>query len=185
MSIRSPTSSNDAMELAMRKMRFLLCGSALLAMMSGSGVLRAQEAAQAAAMNTAEMKFVEFPVMPTCATGAVVSGDPAKGSSIILVKMRAGCKFPWHWHTPNESVMLVSGQAEAQMKDGKPTALRAGGFALMPSKHVHRFSCRTECMLFVHSDAAFDMHYVDDGGKELTPAEALKKVKETPPKPAS
>ncbi len=169
----------------MRNRRSLLLqGSVLFLFVLSAGVLRAQDAAKAVAMNTSAMKFVAFPVMPACATGAVVSGDPGKGPSIILAKMKPGCKFPWHWHTPNESVMLVSGQAEAQMKDGKPTALHAGAFALMPSKHVHRFSCKTECMLFVHSDAAFDMHYVDDAGKEITPDEALKKVKETAPKPA-
>ena len=157
----------------------LLLGSALL-LVNGSGVLLAQEPA---AMNTSQMKFGEFPGMPTCATGAVVSGDPSKGASIILAKMKPGCKFPWHWHTPNESVMIVSGQAEAQMKDGKAMPLHAGGFAFMPSKHVHRFSCSTACMLFIHSDAPFDMHYVDAAGKELTPADALKKVNETAAKP--
>jgi hypothetical protein len=34
-------------------------------------------------------------------------------------------------------------------------------------------------MLYVFSDAAFDMHYLDGEGKEISPDEALKKVGET------
>jgi hypothetical protein len=34
-------------------------------------------------------------------------------------------------------------------------------------------------MLYVFSDTAFDMHYVDGEGKDISPAEALKKVHET------
>jgi hypothetical protein len=47
---------------------------------------------------------------------------------------------------------------------------------MMPSKHVHRFTCTQACTLYVYSDAAFDIHYVDDQGKEIPSEEALKKV---------
>ena len=138
----------------------------------------AKDAAHAAAQNMKDMKFVMFPGLPTCAKGAVASGDPGKGTSMILAKAPAGCTIPWHWHTPNESLMIVSGTARVQMKDEKPLTLQAGGFALMPAKHVHQFQCVTACTLYVHSDTAFDIHYVDGQGKEISPEEALKAVKE-------
>ena len=119
------------------------------------------------------------PGLPTCATGSVQKGDPTKGPSIILSKIAAGCSIPWHWHTPNEHLMLVSGVANVQMKDGKPVALRPGGFALMPSHHVHQFSCSGPCVLYVYADAAFDLHYVDGQGQDIPPDQALKAVKET------
>jgi quercetin dioxygenase-like cupin family protein len=148
--------------------------------LTSAGLARAQGAGpQAGGTNMAEMKFVTLPGMPTCATGSVQNGDPTKGPSILLAKMAAGCSFPWHWHTPNEHLMIVSGVAQAEMKDGKPLTLRAGAFALMPSHHVHRFRCDAACALYVYSDAAFDMHYVDVQGNELTPDAALKAVKET------
>lgn len=128
--------------------------------------------------NIAEMKFVPVPGLPTCAPGSVQSGDPTKGPSIILAKVATGCLIPWHWHTPNEHLMLVSGVARLEMKDGKPFTLRAGAFAMMPSRHVHQFLCEKACLLYVYSDAAFDIHYVDRQGNEITPAEALKAVKE-------
>jgi hypothetical protein len=69
------------------------------------------------------------------------------------------------------------------MKDGGSVILRAGGFSQMPSRHVHQFSCAKGCMLYVFSDAAFDMHYVNGEGKEISPDEALKAAGETAAKP--
>jgi len=157
---------------------------AVMLSLSHAPPVRGQEAEPAANLNMAQAKLVTFPGFPTCATGAVVNGDPAKGPSIILSKVAPGCSVPWHWHTPNEHLMIVSGVATAQMKDGQPVTLRAGGFAAMPSHHTHKFSCRAGCVLYVHSDAPFDIHYVDAQGKEITPEEATKAVKETAGKPA-
>jgi hypothetical protein len=49
----------------------------------------------------------------------------------------------------------------------------------MPSRHVHQFRCDQACTLYIYSDVAFDIHYVGGQGKEISPAEALKAVKET------
>jgi quercetin dioxygenase-like cupin family protein len=133
---------------------------------------------KSAGQNVAEMEFVTIPGLPTCAPRSVQSGDPTKGPSIILAKVATGCSVPWHWHTPNEHLMLVSGVARLEMKDGKPLTLRAGGFAMMPSRHVHRIQCEQDCLLYVYSDGAFDIHYVGEQGNEITPTEALKAVKE-------
>jgi quercetin dioxygenase-like cupin family protein len=75
--------------------------------------------------------------------------------------------------------MMVSGVATVQMKGEKPVTLKAGAFAMMPANHVHQFRCIENCVLYIYSDAAFDIHYVDEQGKEIAPAEALKAVKET------
>jgi quercetin dioxygenase-like cupin family protein len=123
--------------------------------------------------NIAETKFEPVPGMPTCAPGAVLSGDPTKGPSIIIGKLSAGCSVPWHFHTPNEQLMMISGVAHVEVKDGKPITLRACGFAMMPSRHVHQLRCATTCTLFVHSDAAYDIHNVDAEGQEIPADEAL------------
>jgi quercetin dioxygenase-like cupin family protein len=128
--------------------------------------------------NVAEMKFEAVPGLPTCGTAAVQTGDPSKGPTIILAKVASGCIVPWHWHTPNEHLMLVSGAAKVEIKDGAPFTLRAGGFAMLPSKHVHQFTCQQTCLMYVASDAAFDTHYVNPQGTEITPTEALAAVKE-------
>jgi quercetin dioxygenase-like cupin family protein len=126
----------------------------------------------------AENKFEPMPGLPKCVTPAVESGDPSKGASVILFKATAGCSIPWHWHTPTEHVMIVSGSAKVEMKDGGKTAvLGPGGYAMLPSKHVHQFTCTSACAAFVSSNAAFDIHYVDASGAEIPPDAALTKKK--------
>jgi len=44
----------------------------------------------------------------------------------------------------------------------------------LTSKHVHQFTCVTACKLFLAIDAAFDIHYVDASGNEISPDDALK-----------
>ena len=70
--------------------------------------------------------------------------------------------------------MIVSGSAKFEMKDsGKTEVLGPGGYAMMPSKHVHQFSCTSDCSFFVSSDAPFDIDYVNANGQEITPEKAL------------
>jgi quercetin dioxygenase-like cupin family protein len=153
---------------------------ALLAVASVAAwpVAGAPGADQVVTNNAATMKFVNFPGFPTCATGAVESGDPEHGPSVVIyMKAAAGCTVPWHWHTPNEHVMMVSGVGKLEMKDAKPVVLRAGGYALLPSHHVHQFSCAGPCTAFVSADGIFDIHYVDKDGKEISPEQALGSAK--------
>ena len=136
------------------------------------GAAVAQDQAVFAAKATS--KFVNFPGLPTCMFGSVQSGDPSKGGSVILGKANTACTVPWHWHTPTEQLMIVAGTAKVEMKDGSPVTLHAGDYAKMPTKHVHQFTCQAACMLFISSDAAFDIHYVDGSGAEIPPDQALK-----------
>lgn len=153
-------------------------------MLVGADAARGQGTVeQPAVRNMAEMTFNTVPGLPTCTPGSVQSGDPRNGPSVILGKMATGCSIPWHWHTSTERLMLVSGVARVEAKDGKPRTLRAGGFALMPSRHIHQFRCTASCVLYVYSDAAFDIHYVDAAGKDISPDDALKAVKEKAAKP--
>ncbi len=142
----------------------LVCAAAVFA--EDMGVLR----------KSAENKFEPMAGLPPCVTLAVENGDPSNGPSTILFKGAAGCMIPWHWHTPTEQVMIVTGTAKVEMRDGEKAAnLGPGGYAMMPSKHVHRFTCSTECSAFVNSDAAFDIHYVDENGKEISAETATRK----------
>jgi quercetin dioxygenase-like cupin family protein len=125
--------------------------------------------------NLAENKLAPMPGMPGCIAMAVESGDPHKRGSVIVFKGTAGCVIPWHWHTPTEHVMIVSGTAKVEMKGGKTVALTSGGYAMMPGKHAHQFTCTAACTAFVSSDGAFDIHYLDASGKEITPEVALGK----------
>jgi quercetin dioxygenase-like cupin family protein len=124
-----------------------------------------------------ENKLAPLPMLPSCVSTAVESGDPFKGRFVLVFKGTAGCTIPWHWHTVTENVMVISGSAKLEMKDdnGHSAVLGPGGYAMMPGKHVHQFTCATACSAFVSADGAFDIHYVDAKGDEIPIDAALKK----------
>jgi quercetin dioxygenase-like cupin family protein len=155
-------------------MRLAVCGSLVMLLIIAlvSGPLHAEDKMVYAAK--ASSKFVNFPGLPKCMTGSVQNGDPSKSPSVILAKAATGCVIPWHWHSANEQVMMISGGARVAMKDGTPSALHSGDYISLPSKNAHQFTCTAVCSLFIVSDAAFDIHYVDKDGKEISPDEALK-----------
>jgi quercetin dioxygenase-like cupin family protein len=145
-------------------------------------------AAQNSVVTSADMKWMAFPNFPDCTKGTVLHGDPSAASGVVVeAKATAGCKIPWHWHTPNEQVGVISGTAKLEMKDGGAKTMTAGSYAFLQSKHVHQFTCTTACSIFVAADNVFDIHYVDASGKEIPADQAVGKkgaapAKKAPPK---
>ena len=131
----------------------------------------------------ASAKFGPAPNAPACFTIAVERGDPASGPSVILARFAPACTAPFHWHTPSETAMMVSGSLEIQMKDEKPLVARRGDFAYLPSRHVHRATClgAAPCLVFLSADAPFDIHWVDGAGQEIPLDAALKAVRRAVP----
>lgn len=128
------------------------------------------------------IKFGPDPDAPKCFTLAVEQGDPEKGPSVILAKFSPGCVAPWHWHSPGETAMAVSGALEVQNQGDKPFVAGHGDFVYLPSHHVHRATCQgsAPCLVFLSSDAPFDTHWVDEAGQEISLEAALKIVKPAP-----
>src|SRR2546429_940815 len=87
--------------------------------------------------NAAPSKFQKIPNLPGCVTAAVDQGDPTKGASVLIIKATRGCRAPWHFHTPNEQLMMISGVGRVEMKGEQAVNLRTGGVAHAPVKHVH------------------------------------------------
>jgi quercetin dioxygenase-like cupin family protein len=156
---------------------FLLLGAVSLI---GATQLAAQGTAEKPIVSAAAAaKFGPIPNAPECFTVAVERGDPTKGPSVILARFAPGCVAPFHWHSPSETVMVVSGSLQATMKGEKPFVAHHGDFLYMPPKHVHRAACigSAPCFVFLTSDAAFDIHWVDDAGQEIPLETALKNIK--------
>ena len=162
-------------------MRFCSC-CVLLAILVGPALRSARAEDKMVHAASATSKFVNFPGLPTCMRGSVQNGDPSKGASVILAKTSAGCKIPWHWHSASEQLMIVSGSAKVDMKDGSPTTLHTGDYVALPEKNAHQFTCLMACAFFVVPSGAFDIHYVDKDGKEISPEEALKSKAKAPMK---
>ncbi|HEY6271532.1 MAG TPA: cupin domain-containing protein [Terriglobales bacterium] len=167
----------------MNYVRRLLVTAGLVAAMAFSAM--AQD--KAGVITAAGSKLGPLPGLPTCLTLSAQRGDPSKGSSVILIKMTSGCTVPWHWHTAGEALMFVSGKGKLEMKDATPasSAVAPGDYVYLPGKHTHQFSCASSCTFFNVIEGAFDIHYVDKDGKEITPDQALgatKKPAVTPKK---
>jgi quercetin dioxygenase-like cupin family protein len=159
---------------------FLTVVAAASILVFGFGRLSAEGTGDKAIVNpAASAKFGAVSNAPKCFTVAVEKGDPSKDASVILAKFAPGCVAPWHWHTPTETVMVVSGSLELQMKGGKPSLAHHGDFVDMPPRHVHRATCQgaAPCLVFISSNAAFDIHWVDADGKEIPIEAALKNDK--------
>ena len=125
------------------------------------------------AVSPAKMKFDNVPNVPKCAKAAVLHGDPGKGAFVLMIKATAGCKVPRHWHTPTEQLSFHSGSASITMPGEKPQTLSPGSFIHLPSKNQHSFVCKTACAFFLAGDGAFDIHYTDDAGQEISAEQAL------------
>ena len=156
-------------------MRFALAGLSLLVLLASALImpLAAQGPDQMPYAALASTKFMALPVLPACMTISAQRGDPMKDAAVLLLKVKSGCIVPWHWHTANENLMMVSGSAKAEMSDGANT-LVAGDYLYLAGRQVHQFTCISSCVVFDVIDGAFDIHYVDKDGNEIPVEQALK-----------
>ncbi len=96
-----------------------------------------------------------------CLQSALESGDPANGPSTWILKAPGGCVVPWHWHTAQEQLMVVEGSVLGEMTGHPSTALGPGGFAMMPGRTAHQFTCQPAqtCLMFVTFDGPYDIKW--------------------------
>ena len=97
-----------------------------------------------------------------CLDSTLESGDPDKGPSTFILRAAPDCKVPLHYHTAEEQLIVVRGDLETGMEGVAPRVLQAGGFAMMPSKEKHWFTCQSKegCLMFVTFDRAYDIFWV-------------------------
>jgi len=96
-----------------------------------------------------------------CLLNGTETGDPDAGPSTIILKAPAKCMVPWHSHTAGEQLMIVRGEVLAEMEGMPAATLGPGGFASMPSRQKHQFSCgaKEECIMFVTFDRKYDIFW--------------------------
>jgi quercetin dioxygenase-like cupin family protein len=96
---------------------------------------------------------------PACLKVARENGDPDKGASTFLLEAPSGCVIPAHYHTAEEQLMVIQGDVLTGMDGMAEATLGPGGFALMPSKAVHWFTCKSKntCLMFVTFDRTYDI----------------------------
>jgi quercetin dioxygenase-like cupin family protein len=94
-----------------------------------------------------------------CLLSAVETGDPDTGPSTIILKAPAGCVVPWHFHRAQEQAVVIRGVVKMVMSDSPAMSLGPGGFAVMPGKIPHQFSCgrKAACLIVVSFDGKYDI----------------------------
>jgi quercetin dioxygenase-like cupin family protein len=72
---------------------------------------------------------------------------------------------PWHFHTAEEQLTIISGNVLAEMTAHQPTRLGPGGFAVMGGHMPHQFTCqgRSTCLMIVAFDGAYDIYWGKGG----------------------
>jgi quercetin dioxygenase-like cupin family protein len=97
-----------------------------------------------------------------CLESALENGNPSKGASTFILKAPPNCIVPWHYHTAGEQLIVTQGNVKTEMDGMAAVSLAAGGFAMMPGKAKHQFSCQSKnpCVLFVTFDRTYDIFWV-------------------------
>lgn len=115
-------------------------------------------------ISTADLNWTDLD--PAGAPGVKIAklwGDPANGAFGAFFRFPAGFAAPLHTHTHAMKVVIVSG-TYIQGPDGAPVfRLGAGSYLMQPGgNYRHTTSCDTasDCVFFVESNGAFDLHVV-------------------------
>jgi len=97
-----------------------------------------------------------------CLKSALENGNPDTGPSTFLLKAPPGCRVAAHYHTAEEQLIVIQGSVLTGMKGMRSVTLTAGGFAVMPSKAIHSFSCigTDPCLMVVTFDRKYDIVWV-------------------------
>jgi quercetin dioxygenase-like cupin family protein len=108
-----------------------------------------------------QLADVKFPPGegPDCLQFVLENGDLKTGPTTAVMKATPKCVVPPHYHTAEEQLIIVKGYVSTGMEGMQDTVLGPGGFAMMPSKAPHWFTCtaKEECLMFVTFDRAYDI----------------------------
>ncbi len=98
-----------------------------------------------------------------CLQSALETGNPDTGPSTFLLKAPAGCRVAAHYHSSEEQLIVIRGNVLTGMKGMHSVTLSAGGFAVMPAKAIHWFSCsgKDPCLMAVTFSQKYDIVWVD------------------------
>jgi len=108
-----------------------------------------------------QLSEVRFPAGegPDCLQFFLENGDMKTGPSTAIMKAKPNCVVPPHYHSAEEQLIIVKGNVSTGMEGMQDSVLGPGGFAMMPSKQPHWFTCsgKEECLMFVTFDRAYDI----------------------------
>jgi quercetin dioxygenase-like cupin family protein len=89
---------------------------------------------------------------------AVLQGDPAKQNLDIFFKVPGGFHIPYHKHTSQERMVLVSGTLDVTYDDHERATINTGEYAYGPAQLPHTAYCHEgdDCVLYIGFVAPLD-----------------------------
>lgn len=89
---------------------------------------------------------------------AVLQGDPAKENVDIFFKVPGDFTIPYHKHSSQERMILVSGELEVSYDKHKTALIKKGNFAYGPAQLPHKAYCKegADCILYIGFVAPLD-----------------------------
>lgn len=144
--------------LAGKCTKVFLCLATLAIVLAAAVASRGQAPHRGVVTPLADAKLV-FDGEPECLKVARENGDPDTGPSTFLLEAAPGCLTPAHYHTAEEQFFVVRGDVLTGMDGMSDQLLGPGGFALMPGKVMHWFTCKSKssCLMFVSFDQKYDI----------------------------
>lgn len=144
--------------ISRKSTEIFLCLATLAIVLSATVTSHGQEAHRGVVTPLAAAKLV-FDGEPECLKVARENGDPDTGPSTFLLEAAPGCLTPAHYHTAEEQFFVVRGDVLTGMNGMPDQLLGPAGFALMPSKVMHWFTCKSNssCLMFVTFDRKYDI----------------------------
>ena len=89
---------------------------------------------------------------------AVLHGDPAKNNLDIFFKVPGDFQIPYHKHTSQERMILVSGTLDVTYENHEKATINVGDYAFGPALLPHSAYCHKgdDCVLFIGFVAPLD-----------------------------
>jgi quercetin dioxygenase-like cupin family protein len=84
--------------------------------------------------------------------------DAKTKASKLLIRCPVAMGARMHWHTANETHMVIVGQVTYEC-DGKRVQLGPGSFNYIPSKMIHEAWSSAGSLVFVTVDGPWDLHH--------------------------
>ncbi|MGV7235355.1 MAG: DUF4437 domain-containing protein [Nitrosomonadaceae bacterium] len=89
---------------------------------------------------------------------AVLKGNPSKNNLDIFFKVPGDFHIPYHNHTSQERMVLVSGTLDVTYDNHKKSTIKTGNYAFGPAKLPHSAYCHKgdDCVLYIGFVAPLD-----------------------------
>jgi mannose-6-phosphate isomerase-like protein (cupin superfamily) len=112
-----------------------------------------------------------LPGRPDSAEISILHVDPKTGATQLLIRSPANYHAEKHWHTANETHLVLSGTFIMQDENGQRAVLGPGSFNYMPSGMVHEaWSPPNEGnVVFITVDGPWDLNLVEGPNAKQPP----------------